>query len=111
MQFDNDYVDFKNNLATLQAQLQAFADSFFEKPLSVEQQLALLARLSTIGRGALDFSDKYARVLLNFSRELEQLKRFYQKQKTEPAVARNVPPVAGKVFHCLHSRAIIFILL
>lgn len=102
-QFDNDYVDFKNNLATLQAQVQAFADSFFDKPLSVEQQLALLSRLATIGKGALDFSDKYSRVLLNFARELEQLKRFYQKTKTEPTVARNVPPVAGKVCTYRHN--------
>ena len=36
-------------------------------------------------------------VLLHYSRDIEMVSRIYQKNKSDPPVARDLPPVAGKI--------------
>ena len=37
------------------------------------------------------------RVLINYGRDLESVRKLYQKGKDDPPVMRNMPPVAGKI--------------
>ena len=41
--------------------------------------------------------DKYYKVLLNFSKDIDHIKRLYQKQKDSPPLHRNMPPIAGNI--------------
>lgn len=45
----------------------------------------------------LELKEKYMKILSNYSRDLESVRKLYQKQKAEPVVPRNMPPVAGKI--------------
>lgn len=56
-----------------------------------------MSKFERIGGAQLDMNDKYSKVLLNYSRDLEAIRKLYQKQKSEPVIPRNLPPIAGKI--------------
>ena len=37
------------------------------------------------------------RVLSMYARDLESVRKQYQKNKSEPLIARNLPPISGKI--------------
>lgn len=43
-------------------------------------------------------NDYYITLLMEFGKELEVTMRCYQKQKNDPPIGRNMPPIAGKHF-------------
>uniref|UniRef100_A0AAR2IQT9 AAA+ ATPase domain-containing protein n=1 Tax=Pygocentrus nattereri TaxID=42514 RepID=A0AAR2IQT9_PYGNA len=45
----------------------------------------------------LGIEEKYQKVLQNYGRDIEMVSRIYTKQKMEPPIARDLPPVAGKI--------------
>ncbi|XP_073486924.1 dynein axonemal heavy chain 5-like [Aquarana catesbeiana] len=96
-EFDKDYVEFKNQIEGLYQSLQAFVDSWFEKPLTTEQMVNLLLKFERIGKNHLDFGEKYMVVLQRYSRDLEMVRKLYQKHKDSPPTPRNVPPITGKI--------------
>ena len=54
-------------------------------------------KVENISGPNLDLKDKYMRILANYSRDLDVVRKLYQKQKAEPVVPRNLPPVSGKI--------------
>lgn len=59
--------------------------------------MELLAKFEAIGGAQLDLTEKYIRVMLGYGRDLEQIRKVYQKHKAEPMVPRNLPPIAGRI--------------
>ncbi|XP_032037004.1 dynein heavy chain 5, axonemal-like [Aythya fuligula] len=96
-EFEKDYLEFKNQIATLYESIQEFVDSCFEKTVTTEQMLGLLMKLEQIGDNQIDLSEKYTIVLQQYSRDLDFVQNLYQKQKENPPIPRNIPPVAGKI--------------
>ncbi|XP_023932721.1 dynein heavy chain 5, axonemal [Lingula anatina] len=95
--FDADYLEFKNQIDGLQNQLQNFMDSWFERNLTTDKALVLLGKFERIKGANLDMNEKYMKVLMNYGRDLENVRKTYQKFKNEPPVPRNLPPVSGKI--------------
>ena len=62
-----------------------------------EKALELLGKFEKIKGAQLNLNDKYMRVLANYGRDLETVRKFYQKGKEDPPILRNVPPIAGKI--------------
>ncbi|XP_071819604.1 dynein axonemal heavy chain 5-like isoform X1 [Apostichopus japonicus] len=96
-EFDQDYTEFKGQIESLQNALQNFLDSWFQKNLSTDKALELLGKFEKIDGATLNINEKYMRVLANFGRDLESVRKQYQKGKDDPTVPRNIPPVAGKI--------------
>jgi dynein heavy chain len=65
--------------------------------LQVEQAMELIAKIENISGPQLDIQEFYTRTLAIYSRELDTVRKLYTRQKTEPSLPRNLPPVAGKV--------------
>ena len=59
--------------------------------------LELLIKFESISGPALDLKEKYMRVLNMYARDLESVRKQYQKHKSEPLIARNLPPISGKI--------------
>ncbi len=59
--------------------------------------MELLAKFENISGPGLDLREKYMRVLSVYGRDLESVRKQYQKHKMEPIVARNIPPISGKI--------------
>ncbi|XP_021242639.1 dynein heavy chain 5, axonemal-like isoform X7 [Numida meleagris] len=96
-EFDKDYLEFKNQIATLYESIQEFVDSCFEKTVTTEQMLRLLMKLERIGENQIDLNEKYVIVLQQYSQDLDFVQKLYQEQKENPPIPRNIPPVTGKI--------------
>lgn len=42
--------------------------------------------------------EHHVNLLLEFGKDLESTMKLYQKQKSDPPITRNSPPVAGELF-------------
>ena len=62
-----------------------------------EKAVELLGKFEAITGSNLDMNEKYMKVLMNYSRDLESIRKLYQKFKQDPMIPRNLPPVAGKI--------------
>uniref|UniRef100_A0A4W3JT40 Dynein heavy chain 5, axonemal-like n=1 Tax=Callorhinchus milii TaxID=7868 RepID=A0A4W3JT40_CALMI len=96
-EFDNDYLEFRYQIEGLYQSLQMFVDSWFEQSLTTERMLDLLAKFERIAGAQLDLTDKYLVVLQRYGRDLDFVRKTYQKQKENPPIPRNVPSVSGKI--------------
>uniref|UniRef100_A0A8C4NM26 Dynein heavy chain 5, axonemal n=1 Tax=Dicentrarchus labrax TaxID=13489 RepID=A0A8C4NM26_DICLA len=96
LEFDSDYADF-------QLQVQAFSEScclVFKLMIFVfqtERMLELLAVFESGPTARLDLKQHYLLLLQRYSRELELLRKTYQRQRDRPPIGRNLPPVPTPV--------------
>jgi dynein heavy chain len=45
----------------------------------------------------MNIQEKYARILTHYAKDIEIVSKIYQKSKQQPPVARDLPPIAGKI--------------
>lgn len=58
--------------------------------------LGFLMKLEQIGENNIDLNEKYTIVLQQYSQDLEFIQKLYQKEKENPPIPRNIPPVRIK---------------
>lgn len=62
-----------------------------------EQAMELLIKVENISGPELELHDKYMAVLNTYAHDLEVVRKLYQRQKSDPIVPRNLPPISGKL--------------
>ncbi|XP_078543788.1 dynein axonemal heavy chain 5 [Lissotriton helveticus] len=95
--FDQDYEDFCKQTSDLHNQLKSFMDATFEKIRNTERALAMLKKFERLGIPDLGIDEKYLYILQNYGHDIEMVSKVYIKQKNEPPLGRDLPPVAGKI--------------
>lgn len=103
--FDRDYVEFNVHIADLENRLQHFVNSSFENTASISHSLNLLKKFQGIlHRDALktDLDSKMNIIFQNYGIEIEQVQQLYEKQKHDPPISRNLPPVTGNITWSRH---------
>ena len=103
--FDRDYVEFNVKITDLEAALQQFINQSFENITSIEHSLQLLRKFQSIlQRESLksDLDSKLNIIFQNYGLELEQVQQLYEKEKHDPPIPRNLPPVAGNITWSRH---------
>jgi dynein heavy chain len=65
--------------------------------LQTEKAIELVSKFEAIGGANLDMTEKYMRIMNAYGRDLEQIRKLYQKHKADPVIPRNLPPVAGRI--------------
>ena len=73
-------------------------DARFERITSTQRALQLLAKFESLNLPNLGIQEKYQRILSHYARDIDMVSKLYQKNKADPPVARDLPPIAG-VFH------------
>ena len=63
----------------------------------VEQSLLFLNKFQDLEGLKIDFADKYSKLMQNFSKELDTVRKIYEKNKEDPPLSRNLPPTAGRI--------------
>ena len=101
--FDSDYEDFKRGIQELQAAIIAFIDTQFNRIENTQRALHTLRRFEKLDLPDLGLSEKYVKILAYYAKDIELVSRVYQKGKDEPPIARDLPPMAGKVYFYLLS--------
>ncbi|CAM9799127.1 unnamed protein product [Ectocarpus fasciculatus] len=103
--FDRDYVEFNVQITELETNLQQFINQSFETITSIEHSLQLLKKFQSIlQRESLksDLDSKLNIIFQNYGLELEQVQQLYEKEKHDPPIPRNLPPVAGNITWSRH---------
>ena len=95
--FDSDYLEFRSQIETLRQMIQNFMDTWFSRSLTTEKSVELLSKFESIGGANLDMNEKYMKVLMSYGKDLESIRKLYQKFKQEPPIPRNLPPVSGRI--------------
>ncbi|XP_039973302.1 dynein heavy chain 5, axonemal [Xiphias gladius] len=104
--FDVDYEEFCKSTSELHNQLKSFMDSTFEKIQNTERALNVLKKFERLGIPDLGIDEKYQCILQNYGRDIDMVSRIYMKQKLDPPIERDLPPVAGRIMWArqLYSR-------
>ncbi|KAI9220476.1 dynein heavy chain and region D6 of dynein motor-domain-containing protein [Blastocladiella britannica] len=98
MEYDSDYGSFKKQITDLEGDLQQFIDNSFDRLSNTEQALLLLEKFGEITDLQLDLESKHLAVFQQYTkRDLEGIRKMYQKHKDAPPIPRNMPPVAGAI--------------
>lgn len=106
-----------------QNQMKSFMDKTFEKIQNTERALNVLKRFERwvsfysvflfyiqklkrwvffpfwirLGIPDLGIDEKYQSIFQNYGQDIEMVSRIYMKQKTDPPIGRDMPPVAGRI--------------
>ncbi|KAL4452763.1 hypothetical protein ABPG75_008425, partial [Micractinium tetrahymenae] len=99
-QFDRDLLEFNVQINDLEAALQDVIDASFARAATTEQSLLLLRQFECLLQRdsfRADLDVKYLAAFASYAADLEAVQRLYEKQKGEPPLARNAPPVAGAI--------------
>ncbi|XP_028852845.1 dynein heavy chain 5, axonemal [Denticeps clupeoides] len=97
LEFESDYTEFKHQIDGLLQSLQSMLDSCIKQSMTTEQILTILGKFEKITGKHLDLDAKYISVMQLYAGDLEHMKKLYEKQKRNPPISRNMPPVAGKI--------------
>lgn len=62
-----------------------------------EKALELVGKFEAISGAQLDMTEKYMRIMMAYGRDLEHIRKLYQKHKADPVIPRNLPPVSGRI--------------
>ncbi|KAH0618009.1 hypothetical protein JD844_016916 [Phrynosoma platyrhinos] len=95
--FDQDYEEFCKQTNDLHQQLQMFMDITFENITNTERALHMLKKFERLGIPNLGIDEKYQIILQNYGHDIEMVSKLYSKQKNDPPLSRNLPPMAGKI--------------
>ncbi|NXM06845.1 DYH8 protein, partial [Tyrannus savana] len=98
-EFDVDFDKFLTEVERLETQLQTFMRTCFTRILSSQNSLQLLQRFQNLNMPCLqeEIERTAGCILQHYVAELEATKKLYQSQKDDPPLARNMPPIAGKI--------------
>ena len=103
--FDRDCIEFNAKITDLEAALQQFISLSFENIKSIESSLALLKKFQAIlARESLksDLDSKLNVIFQNYGNMLNSVQELYEKEKQDPPIPRNLPPVAGNITWSRH---------
>ncbi|KAK7881267.1 hypothetical protein WMY93_029676 [Mugilogobius chulae] len=90
LEFDSDFSDFQTQIQSLIRSLESLLDSWFEQAISVVKLLDLLSQFQSVS--GLELKPFYLQILQKYHRELEQIRKTYQRQREDPPLGRNLPP-------------------
>ncbi|KAM9382937.1 dynein axonemal heavy chain 8 [Phaethornis superciliosus] len=98
-EFDVDFMNFMAKIETLEIQIQTFMRNRFGRILSSQHALQLLQRFENLRMPCLQEETACAvgSILQHYVAELGAIEKLYQICKGGPPLARNMPPVAGKI--------------
>ncbi|MEQ2240347.1 hypothetical protein ILYODFUR_013861, partial [Ilyodon furcidens] len=104
--FDVDYEEFCKSTSELHKQLRTFMENTFDEIQNTEKALNVLEKFERLGIRDLGIDERYQHILQNYGRDLEMVSSIYAKQKLDPPIGRNMPPVAGRIMWArqLYSR-------
>jgi dynein heavy chain len=96
-EFEVDYNEFKAQIDALQLALQTFIDTWSRNAYTSEQSLEFLEKFQRLDGVRIDYNGQYSKLLQEYSRELDTVRKLYEKNKQEPVMSRNLPPISGRI--------------
>ena len=74
-----------------------FIDNQFDRIQNTQRALQMIKRFEKLELPNLGIQDKYVRILSHYGKDIETVSKIYQKSRQQPPIARDLPPIAGKI--------------
>ncbi|XP_027519567.1 dynein heavy chain 5, axonemal isoform X1 [Corapipo altera] len=100
--FDQDYEEFCREINDLHDQLRIFMDITLENILNTQRALSMLQKFERLQIPNLGIDEKYQKTFQNYGHDIETVCKIYSRHKQDPPLARNLPPIAGKILWARH---------
>ena len=94
-EIENDFEEFRRSILDLHTNLNEFLEKYFNAIRNTERALNTLQRFERLQIPNLGLNEKYGQILQQYSKDLDQVAKIYQKHSKEPAISRDLPPIAG----------------
>ena len=102
-EIENDLEEFRRSIQELNGNLNEFLEKYFNSIRNTERALNALKRFEKLGIPNLGLNEKYARILQQYSKDLDSVAKIYQKNSKDPPISRDLPPIAGmQIFSSSH---------
>lgn len=106
---DTDLEDFRRSIADLHVSIVEFLDKYFNAIRNTERALNALRRFEKLKLPNIGINEKYAKILQQYSKDLDAVAKTYQKNSSQPLISRDLPRTAGKEKNIACSRSKLFI--
>ena len=80
-----------------QVQIQVFMDNFFESAKTVMRGIEFTQRFERLRLPCLKILEKWRFCVTLFVKDIDFIQKQYNEQKDKPPIARNMPPIAGRI--------------
>ena len=80
-----------------QTSIMTFIDNHFDRIHNTHRAIQTLKRFEKLNLPNLGIQEKYARILYHYAKDIESVSKIYTKSRQQPAIARDLPPIAGKI--------------
>ncbi|CAF3729197.1 unnamed protein product [Adineta steineri] len=94
---DNDLDEFHRAVTDLHQNLNEFLDKYFNSVKNIQRALTTLKRFEKLQLPNIGLNEKYAKILQQYSKDLDLVAKIYQKNSKEPPIPRDLPPVSGRI--------------
>lgn len=84
-------------LNILKNSIVLFIDNQFDRIHNTQRALQMIKRFEKLDLPNLGIQDKYVRILSHYGKDIETVSKIYQKSRQQPPIARDLPPIAGKI--------------
>ncbi|KAL5262750.1 hypothetical protein ACHWQZ_G008223 [Mnemiopsis leidyi] len=96
-EFEVDYDDFLRAVELLQSKLQKHMETCVDRQTSTWKSLLMLKKFEDMPQLQLDLEEKWFKCLISYGKDLENIRKQYQKLKDNPPIPRNMPPISGRI--------------
>lgn len=93
-------ITIQHNIFSLQIQIQAYMDTYFENAKSVHRAIEFTQRFERLCLPCLNILEKWKFCIVLFVKDIDFVQKEYNEQRVNPPIARNMPPVAGRIAWC-----------
>ena len=76
---DSDLDDFRRSIADLHSNINEFLDKYFNAIRNTERSLTALKRFEKLHLPNIGLNEKYAKILQQYSKDLDSVAKIYQK--------------------------------
>ncbi|XP_066156829.1 dynein axonemal heavy chain 5 [Euwallacea fornicatus] len=97
--FEEDFSNFLENIEMLKEKIADTVERSFDSVWETPQGIRFLTRFEKVSEKIplTKLEEKYERILKYCEKEMDRIVKMYKKQKDDPPIPRNFPPIAGRV--------------
>uniref|UniRef100_A0A1B0GJY1 Putative dyneins heavy chain n=1 Tax=Lutzomyia longipalpis TaxID=7200 RepID=A0A1B0GJY1_LUTLO len=101
-EFNVDFQSFLSRTNTLKESIASMIEYNFDTVWETPQGIRFLIRFEKVSEKIplTQMEEKYQRILKYCEKEVERILKLFRKQRDDPPLPRNVPPIAGRIKWC-----------
>ncbi|XP_066278010.1 uncharacterized protein [Branchiostoma lanceolatum] len=101
--FEEAHQQFQETAQLLDSMMCAYLQATFQRKMKTNECINILQRFVPVGARQgirATIAEKYVETFQQYEGDLENVQQKYEREKDEPPIPRNAPPVAGSIFWC-----------